>query len=126
MKADEMIKSLTENLKWEESTLNGWEMIKTLMENPGWKFKDICGRVAFEENGAIKIQYDGKPSMFDIEEKWELIREPVAFITAYRAWQEGKWVYLDTLCGRRKFKRGGMDCNFDMRYVENGKWFVES
>ena len=59
-----------------------WEVIKALTENPKLKFVDGIGRDISIRNGVTTVRYGDENSIFDIDEDWDLVQEPVDFVTA--------------------------------------------
>jgi len=104
-----------------------WEMIKELTENPGKKFKDKRGRIAYVDTGEIIC----KP-LLDIDEEWELIVKPVDFMTAIKAFNEGKNIYCEynkhlfcykaDKCGKLIDEYGEP---IEAYAILNGKWYID-
>lgn len=116
-----------------------WEAIKALSENPKLKFVDelkcvvgICpdtGRVMWM-NGERKedfIIYSNAPGNVDnLHINWELVREPVDFMTAANSSKRIKheswytWHNIDKACVLI-----GNSMHNDSIKLINGKWYIE-
>ena len=111
-----------------------------LEENQKLKFKDQYGFiVSLNENGYLVLKRNGVTTPLDWSLKvassqclkadnWEEAQEPVDFMMAFKAWQEGKLVSLkveDDLSRRKQVRKDYCTMNFNMRDVESGKWYIE-
>lgn len=123
-----------------------WEVIKELTENPSKRFQAIfhegvIWEVCKHENGSIECIY-GKGDLgecrgvlglgkIEMEAKWEEVKEPVDFMTAFKAFREGKTIYVkDGELSGGKFTYFPKEpyenhrC-FSEEDIANGEWYIE-
>ncbi|WP_407310604.1 hypothetical protein [Desulfosporosinus sp. SB140] len=110
-----------------------WEVLKLALENRSIKVKrlshgDIC---YIDDQGQIKIvDRHGQYPLIKVDEEWELVREPVDFMTAINS---GKLIrselwnrYDHHACN---FPRQPIDTSCDIFQLGkkeiNGKWYIE-
>jgi hypothetical protein len=125
-----------------------WEAIKMLVENPKLKFKntvEINGINLIGVNGLVICWFtdDGAPiSRFTPklnELDWELIQEPVDFLTAVKAYSEGKTIRCEYNGEVTKYENG-KNCMYRLMVINHknastrtveaneilyGTWYVE-
>jgi hypothetical protein len=135
-------------------TYKTWEMIKALAENPKLKFS--CG--SHENANCVSIQNcvlcwrDGNPFVLNVyiplsssvesttagtieEYEWEIVQEPVDFMTAIKAYAEDKTI-ICTLPGEKYifdgsgYFNGGRRLNnsswsITSKMIIEGKWYIE-
>lgn len=116
------------------------EVMVMLESNPKLKFK--CDGVfrLFVRNNKIIIKNDFNTDSlcgFCIDDKWELIQEPVTFMEAANAFMNGKNVkceyksFSDSSLLNKTFKqgsqKGSMRENDDITFymITEGKWYIE-
>ena len=113
------------------------QAIAKLEENQKLKFKDQYGIIAsLNEDGYLVLERNGNTKSLGLllkvassqrlpADNWGLIQEPVDFMTAYKAWQDGKTIRLQTRDGEFKFAKGIKDFYVSMSDIEYGRWFIE-
>lgn len=113
-----------------------WEMIKSLTDNPNSKFKRIQdGRIFYQGNNGTLFREPGFVEGISPDDEWELVHEPVNFMTAIKAFDEGKKITCkDTQFGTRSYIRKSSMCrhlvdNTDLPITPDeileGKWYIE-
>lgn len=121
-----------------------WEMIKALTENPKLKFTRVSDGRDFKTNatkisdGGIVDYYvseiaGGGSECIALKDDWEQIREPVDFMTAVKAFREGRTAKCKTVgIGTRIYKPDLNNALFDqykdpitINEIIEGKWFIE-
>lgn len=112
-------------------TYNLSEAIQMLEKNHKLEFKqytDVDGVVFLRlnnENWLISTSANGDEMIIDIEEKWELVQKPVAFMKAAQAFCDGKTIYCEYL-GRTYDYRPNRDNGFvAFHKVTNADWYIE-
>ena len=106
-----------------------WEMLKRLSENPektfrrisdGLEIRCICGR----------FNWVSGYTFLGTDDEWEEAREPVDFMTAFKAFREGKAISVED--GELSGARFTYYPRTNERYVAfleediaNGKWYIE-
>jgi len=105
-----------------------WEMIKTLTENPNLKFKKVGSDLIYYLKYNSISCTDGEISVksgdiFDLKYDWELVREPVDFMTAINS---GKPITslngCRIKCTPEWILKHGMRLTLD---DINDKWYIE-
>ncbi len=113
-----------------------WEAIKMLACNDKVQFRDESGYVIVNHYGMIRMRKPDTtetPVDFSLHSEWELIQQPVDFITAVKAYNEGKTIRSERAYGDFIFKpgtngdyfvdaRGNAPC---ISEILEGKWYVE-
>lgn len=122
-----------------------WEMIKEISENKEKKFKNSMGNiVGLNKTGRLswleKGNNNGDPLVFgscdawpNLNIEWELVREPVDFMTAVKAFSEGKPVICESSSfGKRRYNPthghtliDDKDSSISYQEIINGKWYIE-
>lgn len=126
-----------------------WEVIKALAENPKLRFK--CNRYTIGANSYGSIVHEKNGECSDMGEflslsagvtsqtGWELIQESVDFLTAVKAYSEGKTIRCEAngseyifngKCHRSKIGQGAWfrserDTILSTEMILNGTWYVE-
>jgi hypothetical protein len=119
-----------------------WEAIKMLTENPKLKFKDIsCYRYISSDGCAVYVSYgkneDIEPFKLEngtLEDKWQLIKEPVDFMIAVKAFDSGKTIRCETditvhtyenLTSDGKLIDYSFDAAISSKEILEGKWYIK-
>ncbi len=119
--------------------LKTWEVYKMALENPKAKFKRLAHKETFELNEKgqlISIFSDAAKTDYacpKIDEEWELVREPVDFMAAIKAYANGKrirvvWSSDERIYGTKDKAYPILDNKGEGISVEeilDGKWFIE-
>jgi len=130
-------------------TYKTWEVIKMLSENPKLKFRLVIQKVGIDLKDTF-LQSAGNGYLTIIErevektaegnigldDEWTLIQEPVPFMEAIKALNEGKGVYCKIDSGKLYYKSGtslnGYYAVLDefggpisTKEILKGKWYIE-
>ena len=113
-----------------------WEVVKMLSEDNELKFYDREERIISGGNGELIVKYLGEDSCLDLDESWELIEDPVAFMDAIKAYNKGKTIKCN-FNGDVLYYVPGDDFTYNsledttgycisLQEILNGAWFIES
>lgn len=121
-------------------TYKTWEAIKMLTENPKLIFTQayVCKNIKFlTSNEQLLIECESKHIAYNnllyADAEWELVQEPVNFMTAVEAFDRGKNIYCELPNGTKtkyQFKEymGLMDGYrnpIGSYEILKGKWYIE-
>ena len=130
-----------------------WEVLKELTEDPTKRFErkdrykhwiigtDVVDGEIICETYYFMLDCDGEDSFGDAggfsgniasnEDDWQLVRQPVTWQEAIKAWAEGKTVIVENTCDKRKYdgkknflkdEYGNPMGSWD---ITNGTWYIE-
>ena len=108
-----------------------WEMIKELTENPEKKFKRVGDELEVSLDSDNSLLWKSGHAPFNINHVWKEVKEPVDFMTAFKAWYDDK----KTIIVETEFKGEVImasifeGCNeyaeFGAGLIAEGKWYIE-
>ena len=100
------------------------DVIKNLTKNTSETFESN-GWKAHIENGAIVFDNDKYPIIeINLNDNWQLVKQPVTWQEAIQAWADGKRVTLKL--DRREYAFCGFsDPANTRRAIKSGTWYVE-
>lgn len=122
-----------------------WEVVKELTEDPTKKFEaKLSSRwtLRMSVNTAISsyfrfdIFYDGKlidqssdrgafNGNVSLDDEWQLVRQPVTWQEAIRAWAEGKTISYSYMGRNRQFLFEDSHTLMSVEKIKNAEWYVE-
>ncbi|NLY46833.1 MAG: hypothetical protein GX053_12730 [Tissierella sp.] len=113
-----------------------WEMIKELTENPDKKFTNNRANkgsyVALDEDKTLCWFGEGQRGQsflanFLRDDEWEEVKEPVDFMTAFRAWREENKTIICKIDKDSTVAYEGNRTNFSFHAecIASGKWYIE-
>ena len=108
------------------------EMIAMLEENPKLRFTtkrygNGTDEITVSELGYIGFAKFCISAYINIDDDWQLVREPVTLEVAIRAWANGKGIYVkkDGLVSSRYHKAGQPNIVITPSQVLTGKWYID-
>lgn len=124
------------------------EAIKMLKENGELKFKitgNICTQILYVDEGSILTKCGGcsgsKSCSLRISDKWDLVQQPVSFMEAVKALNEGDTIYCQYTCDYINEKNKPFKHTYEPQsngkiwdernesptlwMILNGKWYIE-
>lgn len=131
------------SLEVEKLKLKTWEMIKALSENPNQVFVRSGDNRRFKtstkiEDGKIVSYYVSDlhaiaSECIALDDEWELVRESVDFMTAIKAFSEGKIIACKSYFGLRTYtstfsKNALIDyqnASLTWQEILHGQWYIE-
>lgn len=119
--------------------LKTWEVYKLALENPKANFNRVAHKEIFklnEKGQLVTIFSDAEKTDYAcprIDEDWELVQEPVDFMTAIKAYAEGKrirvvWSSDERIYGTKDKAYPILDNRGEGISVEemlDGLWYIE-
>lgn len=116
-----------------------WEMYKYALENPKAKFRSLgegmdCGKVYKSSGDILTLDIRNGVGLCvpRIDGEWELVREPVDFMTAVRAYADGKTITCEFDTSDHTYKpsllthmRDQFGDPVTISEMLKGKWYIK-
>lgn len=117
-----------------------WEVIKVLTDDPSKKFERVGDKVKFKlsskiDAGQVIGHYlEGLNTSYEsirLDDDWELVREPVDFMTAVKELKNGKTIESHSPFGKRRYKpfqdvlEDQHGTSVSSHEILEGKWYIE-
>lgn len=105
-----------------------WEMIKELTENPKKKFELIGdGSIVSLKLGFIVWESNLQSPKMNTFDEWEEVKQPVSFMEAMKAFEEGKKIHA--IVDNNTFYFINKNCGFlsgvNVKEVLKGEWYID-
>lgn len=113
--------------------LKTWEMFKVASYDPRAKFKqvgELIDRVYYIGSDGILLREPGVVMAVSINSDWELVCEPVDFMTAMKNLRDGSTIRVNWNKNTRTYKnrytmRDDEDQFLCLNEILDGKWYIE-
>lgn len=122
-----------------------WEIYKYALENSNAKFKSLKSGKIYKCSTTNILIEDIKNGVGlcvpDVNEEWELIKEPVSWQEAIEEWRKDKDIYV--IVGETRYEQSGHECLGIFTYINSegrkekqygffilmftdGKWYIDN
>ncbi len=108
-----------------------WEMIKELTENPDKEFTRKSDGLHIKTNEYGELVWDSGYQFLRLHHEWKEIKQPVDFMTAFKAWHDDRKTiiheleYEGDIITATMFDGKNEYAEFGAGLIANGKWYIE-